>query len=44
MHNSGNGIDLHKKLSGKNFMLDIYDYLFNRINFVIMYSKIQNYY
>ena len=35
MHNSGNGIDLHKKLSGKNFMLDIYDYLFNRINFLL---------
>ncbi len=35
MHNSGNGIDLHKKLSGKNFMLDIYDYLSNRINFLL---------
>jgi len=35
MHNSGNGIDLHKKLSGNNFMLDIYDYLSNRINFLL---------
>ena len=35
MHNSGNGIDLHKKLSGKNFILDIYDYLLNRINFLL---------
>ena len=35
MHNSGNGTDLHKKLSGKNFILDIYDYLLNRINFLL---------
>lgn len=35
MHNSGNGFDLHKKLSGKNFILDIYDYLLNRINFLL---------
>ena len=34
MHNSGNGKELHKKLLGKNYLLDIYDYLQDRINFL----------
>ena len=35
MHNSGNGKELHKKLLGKNYLLDIYDYLQDRINFLL---------
>jgi len=35
MHNSGNGKEIHKKLLGKNYLLEIYDYLLSRINFLV---------
>ncbi len=33
MHNSGAGKDLHKKILGKDFLLDIFDHLRERIQF-----------
>jgi len=35
MHNSGAGKDLHKRIMGKNFLLDIFDYLRERIEFAV---------
>ena len=35
MHNSGSGEDLHKKIMGKDFLLDIFDYLRERVDFVV---------
>ena len=35
MHNSGDGKEIHKKLTGKNFLLEIYDYLLDRINYLV---------
>ena len=35
MHNSGAGKDLHKRIRGKYFLLDIFDYLRARIEFAV---------
>ncbi|MDG2355667.1 MAG: dihydropteroate synthase [Paracoccaceae bacterium] len=35
MHNSGAGKDLHKRIMGKDFLLDIFDYLRERIEFAV---------
>ena len=35
MHNSGRGKEIHKKLTGKDYLLEIYDYLSDRINFLV---------
>ena len=35
MHNSSSGEDLHKKIIGKDFLLDIFDYLRERVEFVV---------